>query len=168
MAITPNGAFAYVTAPGAPAVYVIDTATNSLTATIPATNPVGLAITPNGASAYVTEAFSGLVTVIDTATNTQTAAVTVPGPALQVAITPDGAFAYVTGNGLNQVYAIDTATNTLAATIPVEIYARGIAIVELPPSGPTNKDQCKNGGWQTFTNPTFKNQGQCIKYVNGL
>jgi probable HAF family extracellular repeat protein len=31
---------------------------------------------------------------------------------------------------------------------------------------PTNKDQCKNNGWQTFTNPTFKNQGDCIQFVN--
>jgi hypothetical protein len=32
---------------------------------------------------------------------------------------------------------------------------------------PTNKDQCKNGGWQTFNTPrTFKNQGDCIQYVN--
>lgn len=31
---------------------------------------------------------------------------------------------------------------------------------------PTSKDQCKKGGWQTFTNPTFKNQGQCVAYVN--
>jgi len=22
---------------------------------------------------------------------------------------------------------------------------------------------CKNGGWKTFTNPKFKNQGQCVK-----
>jgi hypothetical protein len=22
---------------------------------------------------------------------------------------------------------------------------------------------CKNGGWKSFTNPTFKNQGQCVK-----
>jgi hypothetical protein len=29
-----------------------------------------------------------------------------------------------------------------------------------------NKDQCKNNGWQTFTNPTFKNQGDCIQFVN--
>jgi hypothetical protein len=33
-------------------------------------------------------------------------------------------------------------------------------------SSPTSKDQCKNGGWQTFTNPTFKNQGDCIQFVN--
>lgn len=37
-----------------------------------------------------------------------------------------------------------------------------------PPVGPpTNADQCKNGGWQTFNTPrTFKNQGDCIQYVN--
>lgn len=29
----------------------------------------------------------------------------------------------------------------------------------------TDKNQCKNGGWKTFTNPTFKNQGQCVSYV---
>ncbi len=30
---------------------------------------------------------------------------------------------------------------------------------------PTSKDQCKNGGWQNYTNPTFKNQGDCVSYV---
>jgi hypothetical protein len=31
---------------------------------------------------------------------------------------------------------------------------------------PTSKDQCKKGGWKSFNNPSFKNQGQCIAYVN--
>lgn len=32
---------------------------------------------------------------------------------------------------------------------------------------PTMKDQCKNGGWARFTVPrTFKNQGDCIQYIN--
>jgi hypothetical protein len=30
---------------------------------------------------------------------------------------------------------------------------------------PTNKDQCKKDGWMTFNNPTFKNQGACVSYV---
>jgi hypothetical protein len=30
---------------------------------------------------------------------------------------------------------------------------------------PTSKDQCKNGGWQDFDNPTFKNQGDCVSFV---
>jgi hypothetical protein len=24
---------------------------------------------------------------------------------------------------------------------------------------------CKKGGWKSFTNPTFKNQGQCVKFM---
>lgn len=37
-------------------------------------------------------------------------------------------------------------------------------------SAPANKDQCKDGGWATF-NPNrpagaFKNQGDCVQYVN--
>jgi hypothetical protein len=32
---------------------------------------------------------------------------------------------------------------------------------------PTKKEQCKNGGWMTFTIPRkFKNQGDCIQFVN--
>jgi len=32
---------------------------------------------------------------------------------------------------------------------------------------PTDKEQCKNGGWKTFNPPTgpFKNQGACVSYV---
>lgn len=30
---------------------------------------------------------------------------------------------------------------------------------------PTSKNQCMNGGWQSFNNPAFKNQGDCISYV---
>ena len=33
-------------------------------------------------------------------------------------------------------------------------------------TAPTNADQCKNGGWQTFDSPAFKNQGDCIQFVN--
>ena len=28
-----------------------------------------------------------------------------------------------------------------------------------------SKDQCKKGGWKNFNNPSFKNQGQCVSYV---
>jgi len=35
-------------------------------------------------------------------------------------------------------------------------------VVSNPPS---DKDECKKGGWETFTNPTFKNQGDCVSYV---
>jgi hypothetical protein len=31
---------------------------------------------------------------------------------------------------------------------------------------PTSKQECKKGGWKRFRNPSFKNQGQCVKFVN--
>ena len=38
---------------------------------------------------------------------------------------------------------------------------------DLQTGPPTTKDQCKNGGWQRFNVPRkFKNQGDCIQYVN--
>ncbi len=30
---------------------------------------------------------------------------------------------------------------------------------------PVTKDDCKNGGWATFDDPAFKNQGDCVSYV---
>jgi hypothetical protein len=45
-----------------------------------------------------------------------------------------------------------------------KISVNGIA--QVPAStGPTSKDACKHGGWKTFTNPSFKNQGQCVRFV---
>ena len=35
----------------------------------------------------------------------------------------------------------------------------------IPSAYPTSKSQCKNNGWKQFTDPSFKNQGQCIKWV---
>jgi hypothetical protein len=32
------------------------------------------------------------------------------------------------------------------------------------PSPQAQKDQCKNGGWQSFTSPAFKNQGDCVSF----
>ena len=30
---------------------------------------------------------------------------------------------------------------------------------------PLTKEDCKNGGWMTFQDPSFKNQGQCVSFV---
>jgi hypothetical protein len=36
------------------------------------------------------------------------------------------------------------------------------------PHTTTAKNACKHGGWKTMTNPTFKNQGQCVAHFNHL
>jgi hypothetical protein len=43
----------------------------------------------------------------------------------------------------------------------------GTPCAPAPIGPPTNANQCKNDGWKTFNAPrTFKNQGDCIQYVN--
>jgi hypothetical protein len=37
---------------------------------------------------------------------------------------------------------------------------------EIPVDPPDAKKDCKKGGWKDFNDPAFKNQGQCVKYVN--
>ncbi len=46
----------------------------------------------------------------------------------------------------------------ISATAPITVSAPLVG-------PPTNADACKKGGWQTFNNPTFKNEGQCVSYV---
>jgi len=70
-------------------VLVIDTATNTVVATVTGAgfNPVGVAITLDGTLAYVTSGAGNQVSVIDTATNTVFATLSMNSP-VGVAITP--------------------------------------------------------------------------------
>ena len=61
---------AYITDLGASAVSVIDTATDTVSATIPVgLGPFGVAVSPDGSKVYITNQNSNTVSVIDTATN---------------------------------------------------------------------------------------------------
>jgi hypothetical protein len=54
-----------------------------------------------------------------------------------------------------------------------KIAVNGVTQVPVPTTGggpatgggPTSKSDCKRGGWKNFTNPSFKNQGQCVSSV---
>jgi YVTN family beta-propeller protein len=89
-----------------------------------------------------------------------------PNPA-GVAVTPNGAFVYVANSSSNTVSVVSTATNTVTATVTVGNTPVVIAML-VRTQGPTGKDQCKNDGWKTFTNPAFKNQGDCVSFVNHM
>jgi len=87
VAITPNGASAYVVnnGQGSNSVSVINTATGTVVADIQVGfDPRGVAITPDGAFVYVSNRISNDVPVINTGTNT--VAATVSG----VAALPEG------------------------------------------------------------------------------
>jgi YVTN family beta-propeller protein len=137
VAITPNGAFAYVANFDSNNVSVIDTATNTVVATVPVgIGPLGVAVAPSGAFAYVTafDSCLGSVSVIDTTANSPTVNTVVAtvsplgGCPTGVAIAPSGAFAYVANFTANNVAVINTATNTVLTTVPVGSGPRGVAI----------------------------------------
>ena len=129
VAVTPNGAYAYVANWGSGTISVISTATNTVTSTIPVgSQPVGVAVTPNDAYAYVTNYGSGTVSVISTASNTVTATVPVGSEPYGVAVTPNGAYAYIANYGSATVSVISTASNTVTATVPVGSQPVGVAV----------------------------------------
>src|SRR5215471_7006028 len=125
---------AYITNENSNTVSVIDTATDTVSATIPVgLIPFGVAVSPDGSKVYVTNSSTAnsapnTVQVIDTATNTVSATITVgltpvcnpPVPCtMAVAVSPDGSKVYVTNEFANTVSVIDAATNMVSATIPV-------------------------------------------------
>jgi YVTN family beta-propeller protein len=114
---------------------VIDTATNTLVATVGVGQaPFWEAITPDGQHAYVTNSVtSNSVSVIDTSANTVATTVPVGGNPAGVAVTPDGKHAYVANTASKTVSVIDTATNTVVGTpIPLGNYPNGVGIVPPP------------------------------------
>jgi YVTN family beta-propeller protein len=125
----------YITNEFSDTVSVINTASNTVIATIPIGRfPYGVAAAPDGSKVYVTNPDANTVSVIDTATNTVTATIpTGKGSPFGVAATPDSSKVYVTIPGISTVSVIDTATNTVTATIGV-----GLAIpfgVAVSPDG---------------------------------
>src|SRR5262245_26898215 len=72
---------AYITNQISNTVSVIDTATDTVIATIPVgPSPFGVAVSPDGSKVYVANTSSNTVSVIDTATNAVSATITVGLP----------------------------------------------------------------------------------------
>jgi YVTN family beta-propeller protein len=74
VAVTPNGAYVYVTNSGSGTVSVISSDTNAVTATLTIGNqPEGVAVTPNSAYAYATNYGDNTVSVLNLATTVSAA-----------------------------------------------------------------------------------------------
>jgi YVTN family beta-propeller protein len=145
--------FGYVPNANDNTVSVIDTATNSVVATINlpvGAIPKGVATTPDGTHAYVINDGNFTVSVIDTANNTVVTTIPADDPS-GVAITPDGTHAYVTSRSENTVSVIDIASNTVVAMIPVGSFPSGVAIT---PDG-THPPRVQNSvKWHTAERPS--------------
>lgn len=132
IAITSDGAYAYISLSNSNVV-VVETGTHAIVAQIPVgINPYLLDATPDGRFVYVANFGSDDVSVIATATHTVIDTIDVArdggdGP-YGVAITPDGAYVYVSNWTSDNVSVIETATNTVVATIDVNNVGLGIAM----------------------------------------
>lgn len=57
------------------------------------------------------------------------------------------------------------ATNAAGSITATSLQTAVVTIAPSTVGQPTAKQQCKHGGWQTFTGPSFRNQGQCVRFV---
>jgi YVTN family beta-propeller protein len=130
LAVSPDGRKIYVTNEISDNVPVIDTATDTVTATIPLGNSTAAAVSPDGQKIYIPNRDNN-VAVVDAATNTViTTTGFIGGGLLGVSVTPDGRKVFVANYAANTVTVIDTATDAVAATIPVGVqpFAFGVFI----------------------------------------
>ncbi|MEX0993183.1 MAG: PKD domain-containing protein [Solirubrobacterales bacterium] len=115
IALTPDGARAYVANATGDSVSVIDASSQTVVATVPVgNNPDTVAISPTASRGYVSNFDSGTVSVIDTSSNAVVGSpIVVPAQPAGMALTPDGSRLYVGSDTPNTVSVIDTASNTV-------------------------------------------------------
>jgi YVTN family beta-propeller protein len=127
VAITPDGATAYVTNNGSSTVSIIDLTKNPAVVTGIVNDPhnyinqpVGIAIAPNGRKAYVGSYANNSVTVIDLTQNPATAVKNITEPylyPLYIAFSPDGTQAFAGYGGSSVVAVIDAVNDTFVELI---------------------------------------------------
>ena len=80
-----------------------------------------------------------------------------------LAVRPTDGVIFASGGDADRLWILSpTGTQTLLGLTSVG----GVGDLAFTPL-PTSKADCKNGGWQRFSSPfNFKNQGDCIQFVN--
>ena len=108
---------------------VIDTATNTVTATLDIGGTTdGVAISPDGSVVYVVDADDRTLSLVDTTSNTVITTITdLPVNPRKVAVSPDGTRLYLVSNNESQGFTvIDTSDNSVVTTVDLD--ARDLAV----------------------------------------
>jgi YVTN family beta-propeller protein len=135
LAITPDGATAYVVNSGSGTVTPVSLMTSLPSTPIPVgRDPVAIAITPDGKTAYVANYASGTVTPINLATAKPGTPIKVGKNPAAIAITPDGKTAYVANYASATVTPINLATGKPGTPIKV---GKDPAAIAITPDGKT-------------------------------
>lgn len=75
-------------------------------------------------------------------------------------------FALNVGDTSTNDIGLDGYLDNVVVTTAADVITYDFEPMGEDPTGvPLTKDECKNGGWMDFENPTFKNQGQCVSFV---
>jgi YVTN family beta-propeller protein len=141
VALTPNGATAYIAETGQYYVLADDIATKAQTKITVGAYPEDVAVSPSGKVVYATvtggdtgPGGSDAVAVIDPATNKVTGDIKVGPAPRQVVFSPDGSTAYVTTE--TGIYEISTATSRVVRVIP-DFASGGPQGITVSPNGAT-------------------------------
>ena len=136
-----------------------------------------------GAQSVVVKLYSG-TTLLQTNTGTSKIGATITGNQISSPFDVSGSFNYVTdgywtnvrakqyGQTMPATRVVATVTLANGKVVTAEnIVLTGDATTIYPTKtghdgDKDKKNDCKDGKWKTMTNPTFKNQGQCIKAMN--
>src|SRR5882672_1823070 len=121
--------FAYVSNFGSGTVSVVDSASNTVVATVTVgAMPWGVAVNPKAPREYVANAGDNSVTVIDTVSNTVVATIPNVGPMpTGIAVSADGTRVYV-ANADGTIAVIDAGPNTLLAPLVTSGALEGLAV----------------------------------------
>jgi YVTN family beta-propeller protein len=132
VAITPDGAFLYVTNQLS-GVAVVNAGNGSVAATLRAASPSSVAVSPTGDRAYVTGLGPGTVTAIDTATRRVSSTVSVgPYGTDPFTVRASGDAVYVTNQGTNTLTVIDRRTFRTRYSVATGNSPYGVAVVQQP------------------------------------
>lgn len=117
IAISPDGGKLYVANSDDGSVSVIDTKTNTITATINnvGLNLEGIALNADGSRAYVAVSGSNYVAVINTATNTLMPSINVGAGPVAIVANQDGSHIYVACRDAKKIAVINTANNQVSS-----------------------------------------------------
>jgi YVTN family beta-propeller protein len=131
--VNATGTRAYFSANALDALYVMDTATEAITVTIPTgAGPLGMAAHPTANRLYVANygrAIPGnTVSVVDLDTNAIVATIPVGQRPGNVAVNPAGNFLFVSNEASNTVTVASAENNAVLLTIPVGVSPAGIQV----------------------------------------
>ncbi len=123
LAVSSDGTKLYVTNEFANTIFIIDTQTNKVIATIPIEGPFRVVVNPSGTSVYVIKAADSSIAVINEESNTVIAAIPVGKDLQYGSASSDGSKVYV-ANDDGTVSVINTTTNIVTTTLNIPIKSR--------------------------------------------